>query len=319
MNTPTVVITETLDAGCADWLAGQATVVWCRYDQPDPLAAHLSQAQGLIVRTYTQVNASLLDLAPQLRVVGRAGVGLENIDLRACQDRGVQVVYTPEANTHAVVEYTLALILDQVRPRVTLTSGVDGQAFHALRQQHIGTQLAGRTLGILGLGRIGKRLGAAAHALGINLLVNDLLPASTLRQAVTYPFQWVEKPQLYAGCDILSIHADARPENHHLIDADALSQLKPNCLLINTARGSVIDTAALADWARAVADQGGQAVLDVHDPEPPPPDYPLYGLPNVRLMPHLASRTTQAMQNMSWVVRDVAAVLRGHPPQYPAY
>jgi D-3-phosphoglycerate dehydrogenase len=103
-----------------------------------------------------------------------------------------------------------------------------------------------------------------------------------------------------------------------VIGADVLAQLKRSCLLINTARGMLIDNAALAAWARAVADAGGAAVLDVHDPEPPPDDYPLLGIDNVRILPHLASRTPVAMANMSWVVRDVVAVLKGDGPRWPA-
>ena len=128
----------------------------------------------------------------------------------------------------------------------------------------------------------------------------------------------MDKPLLYRGSDILTIHVDGRPANRHLIDKKALGQLKPSCLLINAARGMLIDNAALVAWSRAVAGQGGRAILDVHEPEPMPADYPLYGLSNVRLLPHLASRTGRALENMSWVVRDVAAVLEGKAPQYPA-
>jgi D-3-phosphoglycerate dehydrogenase / 2-oxoglutarate reductase len=139
-----------------------------------------------------------------------------------------------------------------------------------------------------------------------------------LREVVEYPFEYVDKPTLYAESDVLTVHVDGRPGNRRLIDAAALAQLKPTCLFINAARGMIVDAGALAAWARAVAQRGGRAVLDVHDPEPPGSDYPLFDLPNVRLLPHLASRTDTALRNMSWVVRDVAAVLEGHAPQYPA-
>lgn len=310
-NLPTVVITETLDSVCADWLAQHAHVVRAPHNQPQDLAHHLPTAQGLIVRTYTQVDRHLLDQAPQLRVVGRAGVGLDNIDLNMCKRRGIQVVHTPHANTQAVVEYVLALIFDRLRPRPTLDRPVSHEIFHAMRRDHVGIQAAGLNLGILGFGRIGKRLGQAAHAIGIKVLVNDLLPNAQLRQAVDYPYEFVEKSRLYQQSDILSIHVDGRPENRHLIDAAALNQLKPNGLFINTSRGMVVDATALAQWAKTSAPTGGFAVIDVHDPEPPPHDYPLYGLPNVRLLPHLASRTHTALQNMSWVVRDVVKILQG--------
>src|SRR5690606_20110365 len=145
----------------------------------------LPDAAGLVVRTYTQVNAALLAKAPNLKVVGRAGVGLDNVDLAACKRRNVQVVYTPDANTQAVVEYVLALLLDVVRPRVDLPPGASAEQFHTLRgPASQGRQLDTMTLGILGFGRIGKRLGKAAAALGMKVLANDLLPEAQLRKAV---------------------------------------------------------------------------------------------------------------------------------------
>lgn len=315
---PHVLITETLDPVPARWLEQHAQVVWCAHDKVEELRDHLARAQGLVVRTYTQVNAALLDQAPHLRVVGRAGVGLDNIDLPECHRRGLTVVYTPDANTQAVVEYVLALVLDALRPRRSMSQPVSPAQFHELRKSEVGPQLDRLTLGILGFGRIGKRIGQVAHAIGMKLLVNDLLPEAQLRQAVDYPFEFVDKPTLYRHSDILTIHVDGRAENRAMINERALSQLNPACLLINAARGMLVDNAAMAQWAKAVSEKGGRAILDVHDPEPPPLDYPLYGLPNVRLLPHLASRTHEAMENMSWVVRDVVAVLDGRTPHYPA-
>jgi phosphoglycerate dehydrogenase-like enzyme len=316
---PTVIVTETLDDRPAQWLAKRANLVWCPYKRADELQRHLALAQGMVVRTYTPVDDVLLDDAPQLKVVGRAGVGLDNIDLPACQRRGVMVVYTPDANTQAVVEYVFGLILDALRPRYTLPGHVSDEVFHRLRQEQFGAQLDELTLGILGFGRIGRRVGQVAHAIGMKLLVNDLLPEAALRQTVPYPFEYVDKKRLYRESDILTVHVDGRPSNHHLIDGAVFAELKPGCLFVNAARGMLVDHQALAHWARSCADKGAKAVLDVHDPEPPPPAYPLYGLPNVRLLPHLAARTPRASENMSWVVRDVAAVLEGNPPQYPAW
>ena len=137
-----------------------------------------------------------------------------------------------------------------------------------------------------------------------------------MRKAVDYPFDYVDHNELYRKSDIVTIHVDGRPENHHLIDAAALSKLRSDCMLINAARGMLVDAHALADWLKANPD--ARAILDVHDPEPPEDDYPLYHLPNARLLPHLASRTDTALENMSWVVHDVLAVLEGRPPEYPA-
>ena len=312
---PRVVITEHLDAACADWLAERAEVVWHKHDEPGFDAA-LAGAQGLVVRTYTIVDAALLDRAPGLRVVGRAGVGLDNIDVPACRQRGVEVVYTPDANTQAVVEYVTGLMLDRYRPRTAITGTDTPAPFHDMRRTEVGRQLDEMAIGLLGFGRIGKRLGAVAHAIGMSVLACDLLPAEPLRAAVDYPVELVDHDELYQRSDILSVHVDGRASNRHLIDAGALEQMKPEVMLINAARGMLLDRAALRDWARTRPEAA--AVLDVHDPEPIPAEDPLWGLPNVILLPHLASRTDSAMRNMSWVVRDVMAVLGGAEPRCPA-
>lgn len=311
----TVLVSETLAPIPADWLARQLDLQWVAYDSPN-FRQRLAQAHGLIVRTYTKVDDNLLDAAPKLRVVGRAGVGLDNIDVEACRRRGVEVVYTPDANTQAVVEYVFALLYDALRPRVTMDVPVAPDAFHELRKTQVGRQLDQLTLGIVGFGRIGKRLGLAAHALGINLNVCDLLPEAQLRKHVDYPYRFIGHEELYEKSDIISIHVDGRSSNREMINAKALSHFKPNAIFINAARGFLVDTHALADFAKANPD--ARLILDVHAPEPPTPEYPLWGLNNVRLLPHLASRTHTAMDNMSWVVRDVLAVLQGHQPQWPA-
>lgn len=312
---PRVLITETLSEPAAGWLGEHADVAWCAYDDPG-LGAQLASAEGLVVRTYTIVDRAFLDLAPKLKVVGRAGVGLDNIDLEACRSRGVRVVYTPDANTQAVVEYVLALMLDHYRPRTDLPAHADAATFHRLRKTEVGTQLDQLTLGIVGFGRIGQRLGQMAHAIGMNLKVCDLLPEAELRKAVDYPFEFVDHTTLYAHSDIVTIHADGRPSNWHMLDAEMLNHLRDDCVFINAARGMLVDADALAEWARS--HPRAQVILDVHDPEPPPSDYALYGLPNVRLLPHIASRTYRALENMSWVVRDVVKVLAGEEPEYAA-
>lgn len=313
---PLVIVTETLDAVCAEWLEQRVELRWCRHDQTAEMARFLPRAEGLVVRTYTQIDQALLDQAPALRVVGRAGVGLDNIDLDACRRRDVRVVHTPDANSQAVVEYVLGLILDNFRPRPNLARDVSPDQFHELRKQHVGTQLNQLTLGILGCGRIGRRLARAAAGLSIDTLVNDLISEAELRSTTTAPFDYVDKPTLYAQSDILSLHVDGRAANRRMIDAAVLVHLKPTCLLINAARGMLIDARAVADWARR--NPAARVVLDVHDPEPPPRDYPLFGIPNVRLLPHLAARTDTALEQMSWVVKDVVAVLNDQAPQCPA-
>jgi D-3-phosphoglycerate dehydrogenase len=318
MSAPKVVISEHLDDGAAEWLGRHATVVRQGYQDRDGLLRELADTEALIVRTYTHVSASLLEAAPQLKVVGRAGVGLDNIDLEACRSRGVRVVHTPDANTQAVVEYVWGLILDAVRPRTDITGHVEPRIFHRLRREKIERQLTDLTLGVLGMGRIGRRVAEVAGAVGMRVLCNDLLPKAELQLAETQHGEFVEPEALWAGSDVLTIHIDGRKSNRHFIDSEVLEALRQRCLVINTSRGFVIDPGALAEWAQRVLAEGGGAILDVHEPEPPTEDYPLFGLANVRLLPHLASRTGRAMRNMSDVVFDVMRVLQGEDPEHAA-
>ncbi|MEX2671268.1 MAG: NAD(P)-dependent oxidoreductase [Phycisphaeraceae bacterium] len=319
MNAPhKIVLSEHLDTVCADWLAERSQLVRAPLTDAPRLDAELSDADGLIVRTYTQVDQTLLDRAPKLRVVGRAGVGLDNIDLDACSKRDVTVVYTPDANTQAVVEYVWALIFDDLRPRLRLPGFVPPEQFHQHRQDQVGQQVADLTLGVLGMGRIGRRMAGVGRAFGCDVIYHDVLDDAQLKLPQDFAAKRVDRDTLLRDSDILTIHVDGRAENRPLFDAALLAKLNRKCLLINTSRGFVIDPASLADWAREAEGKGGRAVLDVHDPEPIVADYPVLGLANVQLLPHLASRTTTAMRNMSWVVRDVLRVLEGEKPDWPA-
>ena len=314
---PMVIVTETLAERPAKWIAERVELVWCSHKETKDLDALLPTAEGLIVRTYTQVNDALLDQAPKLKVVGRAGVGLDNIDIRACQRRGVQVVSVPDANTQAVVEYVFGLMLDTLRPRTDLPPNVTDEKFHELRKTEVGKQLDQLSIGIVGFGRIGKRLGCVVNAIGMRLLACDVLSEVQLRKAVDFPFEYVSHEQLYRQSHVVSVHVDGRAENRGMFNAQVFAQLRPDCLFINAARGMLIDNDALAEHLQAHPDF--RAILDVHEPEPPGPDYPLWNLPNARMLPHLASRTDQAMENMSWVVRDVWAVLDRRTPNFPAW
>jgi len=217
-----------------------------------------------------------------------------------------------------VIEYVWALIFDTHRPRGRTPAVTDAATFHEHRKTQVGRQVDRLTLGILGMGRIGRRMARVAEAFGVDVICNDLLSPEALGLPADQPGRFIDQPTLWRQSDILTIHVDGRKENHQLINAAVLDQLKPSCLLINAARGMLVDADDLATWATRVEADGGGAILDVHDPEPPPADYPLWDQPNVQLLAHLASRTHTAMENMSWVVRDVIEVLEGREPKYPA-
>ncbi len=305
---PQIVVTEGLEKNPFAWLKENAQVIEASWKDPPKLAAALQTADGLIVRTYTQVNAALLANTPRLKVVGRAGVGLDNIDVPYCQSRGIAVLSTPTANTRAVCEFVFNLIFTLARPVVNLREPVSEEAFHAFRKNTRGLELSGKTMGILGMGRIGRGVGKIAWAMQMKVLYNDLVHISS---EIDFPAQSVSKAELYAAADILTVHVNHQPNdlNHHLIDAAAMAQMKPTAILINTSRGEVVDAAALA--AALKSGRLGGAAIDVHgNPEPPPADYPLWGVPNLIFAPHLAARTQGAMDAMSWVAKDVVEYLQ---------
>lgn len=311
---PIILITEGSDPRPQQWLTERADVRSVAYDAAD-FDQHLAIAQGLVIRTYTRVTEDFLARAPQLRVVGRGGVGIENIDVAACRKRGVEVVYTPDANTLAVGDFVIGYILQLLRPwNFFRDAAYTPKQFKQIRASVRGRQLNELTLGIIGMGRVGRRLShIATQGFGMKVIYNDLLD---VQSQLDFPATPMDKAQVFAQADVVSIHVDMRPGNENFVAQELIGKMKPTAILINTSRGEVLDVNALGEALRAKKIAG--AALDVYWPEPPAADFPLLGLDNVLLTPHLAARTDTAMENMSWVVRDVWAVLNGEKPKYPA-
>ncbi len=311
---PLVLVTEGSDPHPLAWLRDRARVVEAGSGDPQ-FEAHLQEADGLLVRTYTRVDDAMLSRSPRLRVVGRGGVGLENIDVAAAHRRGIEVVYTPDANTLAVGDFVFGYMLQLLRPWAFFRErSYEPKEFKRIRETVRGRQLNELTLGILGMGRVGRRVGhIAARGFGMRVIYNDLLD---VHSQLEFPADAVDKPTLYREADVLSLHVTMLPGNENLVGAAQLAMMKPTAILINTSRGEVLDASALGEVLRAGKLAG--AAIDVFHPEPPGQDLPLLGLDDVLLTPHLAARTYSAMENMSWVVRDVMEVLEGRLPKYPA-
>jgi len=308
---PLAILAEELDDAWRAWLGERCDTLSSSIDAAGDA---LDRAEALIVRTYTRVDGDLLERMPALKVVGRAGVGVDNIDVPACRERGVEVVHTPEANTRAVVELVFAVIFDALRPRLFLDRALGLGEWKRLRAELTSTrELSECTLGILGLGRIGRQVARAASGFDAEVLACDLIEIDASER---FGAQMVARDELLERSDILTVHVDDRPGNRGLIGGAELDRLPRGAILINASRGFVVDTEAVARWLGS--DPAARAILDVHDPEPFPPGSPLLELPNAHLMPHIGGATARAHQNMSAVVRDVWRVLRGEPAQWPA-
>ena len=304
---PIVIQTENLPQICSDWLAERCELHICPVDSLR-FKELLPQAKGLAIRTYTTVDRAMLEAAPNLKVVGRAGAGVDNIDLQACGDKKVSVVHTPEANSDSVVEFVVTTMLLSLRNLNNVTSALTQTEWDALRETSMTQrEFPETTLGIIGFGRIGNRLGKMAKAMGFNVLFNDLLEIKD-----PHGCKQVCLEQVLFESDVVSIHVDGRQENKHMCDAKLFRQLKPNTLFINASRGFIVDAYALTDYL--THNPAAKAVLDVHDPEPITNEYPLLHVPNVTLYPHVACKTKTASINMGWVVKDIDAVLRGEQP-----
>ena len=305
-----VLVAEPLGAAGADRLRADLDIdaVFAEGRSRAELLELVEGVAALIVRSGTQADAELIAAGPELRVIGRAGVGVDNIDLAAAAEQGIAVVNTPEANTLAAAEHAFALMLATAR-RVT-------DAHNSLaagnwdRKQYVGVQLAGATLGLVGFGRIGRAVGHRALSFEMAVLTTDpYIPAEVANE---HGARMVELHELLASSDFISLHAVAQEDGSALLDEAALASVKAGAIVVNAARGSLIDSAA----ARAALDDGrlGGLGLDVYDTEPPPPDHPLIGHRRVVHTPHLGASTGAAQRDVSvQVVGKVLAALKGEP------
>ncbi|MCL6637591.1 MAG: hydroxyacid dehydrogenase [Alicyclobacillus sp.] len=274
------------------------------------LLAQVANATALVVRNHVQVDRELLAAAPRLRVVGRLGVGLDNIDLAACQERGVEVVWARGENAVAVAEYVLAAMLDHAR-FLRWTDALC-RAGRWDRAAGTGRELAGKTLGLLGFGDIAQRVAVRARAFGMQVLAHDPLAPPHSVWTGDFHVQPVDLQTLCRSADYLSLHVPLTPATYHLLGARELAWLKPQAVLIQTARGGVVDEQALYEALRQAPDR--RAVLDVREQEPPPADDPLRNLPQVLLTPHIAGLTEESVQRVARAVLcGIDRVLRSSP------
>jgi len=278
---------------------------------PQALHTALADADGLIVRSETRVDRALLAYGPKLAVVARAGVGVDAIDVPAATEAGIVVLNTPGANTLAATEQTFALMLSLARHTPDAVASIRAGRWE--RKPFIGTELYGKTLGIVGLGRIGGAVALRATAFGMKLLAADPFISSARTEALGA--ELVPLDDLLARADIVTLHVPLNPQTLGLIDAPKLARLQPHALLVNCARGGVIDEAALFDALEANRLRG--AGIDVVGEEPPPPGGTgarLHRHPKVVATPHLGGSTAEALERIAIeLAHDVASVLLGGP------
>jgi D-3-phosphoglycerate dehydrogenase len=314
----TVLVNKPIHNVAFDRLQEEVNVLAPYTAPPDELLDLLPQVHAFLLCFGFDMGGAEMDLAENLEVIGRHGAGLDNVDLDAASERGIPVVYTPYGPTQSTAEHTLLLILATARclPRLDQATRV-GDFEIRERPDGMGRELHGKTLGVVGFGRIGQRLaGMCRDALNMSVYVYDpyLEPETVSAWGGTYVEDLIE---LAGQVDVLTVHAPLTAKTHHLINREVMRAMKPGGILINASRGAAVDEGALIEALRDGHLRG--AGLDVYDPEPPAPDNPLFQLEQVVLTPHVASFTEEGRRLMSLtVVDDILRVLRGERPQYLA-
>jgi D-3-phosphoglycerate dehydrogenase len=308
-----IVITEPYNDDAVEKLRCAGNVLMLPSCDSDTILSALPNAHALLIRTRTKLTGEMIEAATQLKVIGRGGVGLDNIDLDAARRKGIAVVHTPAASTQAVAELTVALALMLIRHIPASQSLLRAGEFERGRSENVGCEMADLTTGIVGMGRIGSTVGRLmSHGFKGRVIYNDIRPVGSF----DFPAEPVSLTELLHQADLVTLHVPLNESTRHLIQETTLNEMKPSAMLINTSRGGVVKTAALIDALTNNRIAG--AALDVFENEPPDPVDALFSIPNLIATPHIASRTERSLAAMNNVVDDVIAVLNGKSPKYPA-
>jgi D-3-phosphoglycerate dehydrogenase len=306
-----VLVTENITGGSMDELRRSFDVEFAPdlWKSPEKLREQVKDFRAIIVRNQTKVDPALLSAGRNLRVVGRAGVGLDNVDVDAASERGIVVCFTPEQNALSVAELTIGLMLSLARRIPQADSSTRAGKWE--RQKFTGGELFGKTLGLVGLGRIGLLAAQRALAFGMNIAAFDPMLRADSIPVIQCRATLMSLEELLRTSDYLSIHVPETPQTRNMLNYDRLSAMKPSAFVINTSRGGVFDEAGLV---RALQEKKiAGAALDVRAKEPPVPGE-LEKLDNVVLLPHIAAFTDEGQDRVvTCVCADVASVLSGKP------
>lgn len=308
---PIVLLFEEIHPAAVEYLEARTHVRMADDLSEGALLRQVADVDAIIMRANGQVDRPLFEAASRLKVVGRHGTGVEAIDLEAAAEHGVTVVNTPYANVESVAEHALGMMIVLAK-RLREADHAIREGDWEARYRLTGRELQGKTLGLVGLGRIGTRLAEIAHrGFAMSIQYQDIQRYPDTEEALGAVR--VDMSELLASADFVSIHVPLLAETENLINEAALRAMKPSAFLINTSRGAVVDSGALLQALREGWIAG--AGLDVHDPEPLPPGHALLDLENVILSPHMAAHTEEALYRMAMVAEDIVAVLDGLEPK----
>jgi (S)-sulfolactate dehydrogenase len=301
-----IIICEFMDDAAVAGLSARHDVRYDKdlVDRRSELLTALAQADALIVRNRTQVDGELLGAAPALKVVGRLGVGLDNIDVTACRARNVEVIPAIGANALAVAEYVIGAAMFLLRGTYQATDAVAAGKWPRGALSN-GREIGGKTLGLIGFGGIGRLTGQLGRGMGMRVIGHDPQLPDTAPIWAAEGTQATTMEQVLAQADVVSLHVPLTNATRGLVDGARLATMKKGAILVNTARGGVVDEAAVAAALRA-GTLGG-AALDVFTAEPLPAGSPLAGCPNLLLTPHVAGVTAESNVRVSTLIADKVA------------
>ena len=300
MSLPVVLIADKLAESTVAALGDEIEVRWVDGPDREKLLAAVPEADALLVRSATTVDAEVLAAAPKLKIVARAGVGLDNVDVASATERGVLVVNAPTSNIHSAAEHALALLLSAARQIPAADASLREHTWK--RSSFSGAEIFGKTVGVVGLGRIGQLVAQRLAAFETHIVAYD--PYVSPARAAQLGIELLPLDELLARADFISVHLPKTPETAGLIDKDALAKTKPGVVIVNAARGGLIDEAALAD--AVTSGHVRAAGIDVFSTEPCT-DSPLFDLPQVVVTPHLGASTEEAQDRAG---TDVAASVK---------
>jgi D-3-phosphoglycerate dehydrogenase len=307
-----ILLYEDMHPAGVNLLAEKAELVMAPSLDEETLIGQVKDVDAIVIRANGAVSARLMDAAPKLKVIGRHGVGVEAIDLKAANERGIVVCNTPDANLESVAEQAVGFMII-LSKQILRADHAARQGRWNVRYEYIGQQLLGRTLGLVGMGRIGSRVAEICHlAFQMPVLYYDVVAYPEVEQKLEAKKTSLE--QVLKGADYVSVHVPLLPATRGLIGRDQLAMMKKGSFLINTARGAIVDEAALLEALQSGHLAG--AGMDVFAIEPTPADNPLFQLDNVVLTPHMAAHTDDALKAMSMVAQDIIRVLEGQEPVY---
>ena len=292
-----------------------ADIVYAPGFGAEEIQGSVRDVDAILARAQGEIDGTVMDCAPGLVVVGRHGIGLDNIDVPAATERGIHVVNTPLAPVEAVAEY-VAMGMVAISRKAVAADKATRAGDWAFRNRHHGPELLGKTIGIVGFGRIGRRIAEVCGiGFGMRVLYSDVF-AVTPEEEARLKASRVELQDLIAQSDFVTLNVPLTETTHHLIGQAELEQMKPSAYLVNCARGPVVDEPALVRALQEGAIAG--AVIDVYEQEPVDSSNRLLGLDNVLLSPHCSGHTNESAQNLSMVAADIIRVLKGEKPEFPA-